>query len=277
MAHRYPHLTRAASRAAVAVFLVLLVGILAAGCMTTTIRSGEAGVIYSRFGGTDLEHLFGEGLNVHAPWVDVILYDARVQEQHEEMEVLSSNGLNIGLEVSIRWRPVRDELPQLHTTYGRDYYRKVVQPVLRSASRDVVGKYTPEDLYSTRRSELQQQIFEQVQQGVAGRYIEIDAVLLRDVNLPEQIRRAIERKLEEEQEAERYEFTLEKERLEAERKRIEADGQAEYQRIITSSLSPTFLRYKGIEATQQLAQSPNSKTIIVGSGEDGLPIILGGQ
>jgi regulator of protease activity HflC (stomatin/prohibitin superfamily) len=108
--------------------------------------------------------------------------------------------------------------------------------------------------------------------------VDIEAVLIRDVRLPRQIQAAIENKLKEEQEAERYEFTLEKERLEAQRKEIEARGEAEYQRIITESLSPAFLRFKGIEATQRLAESSNAKTVIVGGSETGgLPIILGGQ
>ena len=117
----------------------------------------------------------------------------------------------------------------------------------------------------------------QVKTSVEANNIEVDAVLIRDVRLPEQIQRAIENKLKEEQEAERYQYTLEKEKLEAERKQIEATGQAEYQRIITASLSPQFLQFKGIEATQQLAASPNAKTVLVGGGESGLPVILGTQ
>ena len=277
MANNYPNLTRAFTRTAVGVAIFLIVVSMAACGMTTTIVSGEAGVRYTPFGGTDLSQTYGEGLNLHAPWVDVIKYDVRVQEKLEDMAVLSSNGLNIGMDVSVRWRPVSEDLPQLHTTYGRDYYTKLVQPELRSAAREIVGQFTPEELYSTRRAELQGQMEEQVKQAVSGRFVLIDAVRIRDLRLPEQIQLAIQNKLEEEQEAERYEFTIQKERLEAERKKIEAEGEAEYQRIITASLTPQFLRFKGIEATQQLANSPNSKTVIVGSGDDGLPLILGGQ
>ena len=277
MANNYPNLTRAFTRTAVGVAVFLIVVSMAACGMTTTIVSGEAGVRYSPFGGTDLSQTYGEGLNVHAPWVDVIKYDVRVQEKLEPMDVLSSNGLNIGMDVSVRWRPAAEDLPQLHTTYGRDYYTKLVQPELRSAAREIVGQFTPEELYSTRRAELQEKMEIQVKEAVSGRFVFIDAVRIRDLRLPEQIQAAIQNKLEEEQEAERYEFTIQKERLEAERKKIEAEGEAEYQRIITASLTPQFLRFKGIEATQQLANSPNSKTVIVGSGGDGLPLILGGQ
>jgi regulator of protease activity HflC (stomatin/prohibitin superfamily) len=246
--------------------------------MSTTIRSGEAGVKYSIMGGTDLEFVYGEGLNVHAPWVDVIRYDVRVQEQLEDITALSSNGLSIGMDISVRWRPERQTVPRLHTTYGTDYYRKLVQPELRSAAREVVGLFTPEELYASKREDLQDLIAERVRTGVETEFVQIEAVLIRDVRLPQQIQNAIENKLKEEQEAERYEFTLRKEKLEAERKKIEAEGEAEYQRIITASLSTPFLQFKGIEATQRLAESSNAKVIVVGSSESGgLPLILGGQ
>lgn len=274
----YPNLTRLATRIGGALALLLVLAVLLPGCMSTTIRSGEAGVKYSIFGGTDLDQTFGEGIQIHAPWVDVIRYDARVQEQLEKITALSSNGLSIGMDVSVRWQPDVSTLPDLHTTYGTDYYRKLVQPELRSAAREVVGLFTPEELYSSKRQELQTQMIDRVRKGVETRFISIEAVLIRDVRLPQQIQTAIENKLKEEQEAQRYEFTLEKERLEAQRKKIEATGEAEYQRIITESLSPSFLRFKGIEATQRLAESENSKIVVVGNSETGgLPLILGGQ
>lgn len=273
----FPNVQRAAIRLGIIGLVFLFVVTLAGGCMTTSIGSGEGAVKYSVFGGTDLDRVYGEGLQVHAPWVDLIKYSVRVQEQLEEITALSSNGLSIGMDASIRWRPKADKLPQLHTTYGTDYFRKLVQPQLRSVVREVVGQYTPEELYSTRRTELQEQIFEQVREASDGEFVDVEAILIRDINLPQQIQTAIENKLKEEQEAERYEFTLQKEELEAQRKEIEARGQAEFQRLITASLSDQFLRYQGIEATKELAQSPNSKVVIVGSGEDGLPIILGNQ
>ncbi len=276
MSNAYPRATRFVSRVAILAATVLILGGLAAGCMTTVIGSGEAGVKYSSLSGTQLDKTYMEGLHVHAPWEDIIVYDVRFQEKLEEINALSSNGLSIGMDVSIRWRPEIEKLPLLHTTYGRDYYRKLVQPELRSAVRHVVGQFTPEELYSTRRGELQESILASVRKGVEGKYVVIDAVLIRDVRLPEQIQRAIENKLKEEQEAERYKYTLEKERLEAERKRIEAEGQAEYQKIITRSLSPEFLKFKGIEATRELANSPNTKVVVIG-GKDGLPVILGNQ
>lgn len=274
----YPNLTKAALRTTGGIIALLIVAVLIPGCMSTTVESGEAAVKYSVFGGTNLENTVGEGLQVHAPWVDIIRYDVRVQEQLEDITALSSNGLSIGMDVSVRWKPDAETLPRLHTTYGTEYYRKLVQPELRSAAREVVGLFTPEELYSSKRDELQTEMIDRVRQGVETEYVGIEAVLIRDVRLPQQIQNAIENKLQEEQEAQRYEFTLQKEKLEAERKQIEAEGEAEYQRIITESLSPSFLQFKGIEATRELAQSNNSKVVVVGSSESGgLPLILGGQ
>ncbi|MCY4674404.1 MAG: prohibitin family protein [Bacteroidetes bacterium] len=269
--------TRLLTRGAILLAVILVVGAMAGGCMTTTIVSGQAGVRYSPFGGTDTSDIYGEGLNLHAPWVKVIKYDVRVQEKLENMEALSSNGLSIGTDISVRWRPRSETLPLLHVNYGVDYFRKLIGPELRSVVREVIGQFTPEELYSSRRTELQDQIYSRVRENVENEDVIVEAILIRDVRLPEQIKGAIENKLKEEQEAERYEFTIQKERLEAERKRIEAEGEAAYQQIITASLSSQFLRFKGIEATQQLATSTNAKTVIVGSGSDGLPLILGGQ
>ncbi len=277
MANSYENISRAASRAAVFGVIALVIILVFGGLMSTNIRSGESAVRYSVFGGTDLEKSYTEGLKIYPPWVSLIRYDVRIQEKIESLTALTSNGLQIAMDVSIRWRPQKEQLPILHTEYGRDYYTKLVQPELRSAVRETVGQFTPEQLYSTKRVELQQRIFEAVRDKASGQYVIVEAVLLRDVTLPDQIKTAIENKLKEEQEAQRYEFTIKKESLEAQRKKIEAEGEAEYQRIITRSLSPEFLRFKGIEATKDLATSPNAKTVIVGSGKDGLPLILGGS
>jgi len=275
--NQYPNLSRVAIRAVPFAIIGLVIAGMAGGCMTTTIRAGEGAVKYSQFGGTDLSASYNEGLQVHPPWVTLAKYNLRIQEELEVVDALSSNGLTIGLDVSIRWRPMSTELAQLHTTFGPSYVTALVLPELRSAIREIVGQYTPEQLYSSQRTQVETDIFDEVGRGVEGRHVSIDAILIRDIRLPDQIRIAIETKLEEEQAAERYEFTIAKERLEAQRKKIEADGEAEYQRIITGSLSDQFLRFKGIEATEALAASPNAKTVIVGGGKDGLPLILGGN
>lgn len=277
MANPYPNVARFMSRIGVLGIFAIVVVALGAGCMTTTIGAGELGVKFSSFSGTDLQDTYGEGFHLHAPWAQIVPYDVKIQERLEEISALSSNGLSINMEISIRYRPHSQTLPQLHTTYGIDFFRKLVQPELRSVAREVVGRYTPEELYASKRSELQAQIGQGVKTNVEDEFIIVEAVLIRHVELPAQIQTAIENKLKEEQEAERYQFTIQKERLEAERKQIEAEGEASYQRIITQSLSPQFLRFKGIEATRELAESSNSKVVVIGSGSDGLPLILGNQ
>ena len=258
-----------------AVILVLLV--MAAGCMTKSIASGEAGVKYSSFSGTDLGASYGEGLNVFFPWERMIVYDVRTKTAQEPISALSSNGLTIGMDFSVRYEPRVTQLPFLHTTFGPDYYERLIQPEIRSAAREVVGRYTPEELYSSRRTELQQEIEQRVRSAVQDQFVDIEAILIRDVTLPDQIRRAIETKLEEEQRVQQIEFTIDRERREAERKQIEATGQAEYQRLITSTLTPQFLQYQGIQATRDLAASDNAKVVIIGGEGGGLPVILGGQ
>ncbi len=277
MANTYPNLTRAAGRFGVIVGGVLLLTLVAAGCMTKSIGAGERGVLYSYFSGTDLEGTYPEGFHLKWPWEQIVDYDVRVKNDNEEIEVLSSNGLTIKMDVSVRYRPDPEQLPELHTTYGQDYYDRLVQPELRSVAREVVGQFTPEELYSTRRAELQEQIQERVAVTVQNQYVKVDAVLIRDIELPEQIRRAIANKLEEQELIEQARLSIQRAEQEAERKRVEASGDADRARIIAQSLSPQFLQFQGIQATRELAQSNNAKVVVIGSGEGGLPVILGDQ
>lgn len=179
------------------------------------------------------------------------------------------------MDVTVRYKPTTTNLPYLHTTYGQEYYERLIQPELRSAAREIVGRYTPEELYSTRRNELQEQIHLRVQSAAAEEYVVVDAVLIRDVTLPDQVRRAIENKLEEEQFVEQAALSVQRAEQDANRKRVEAQGDADQARIVTQSLTPQFLRWQGIEATRELAESENAKIVIIGSGADGLPLILG--
>jgi regulator of protease activity HflC (stomatin/prohibitin superfamily) len=255
--------------------LVFLLG--AAGCMTSIIDAGERGVKYSAFSGTQMNAVYGEGLQVTWPWQRIERYEVRVQNQNEKLSVLSSNGATIGMDVSVRYFPDVNQLPLLHTTYGDEYYERLVQPVVRSVAREVVGQFEPEELYSTRREELQAQIQERVRYQVGNQFVILEDILIRDVELPDQVRQAIELKLQEEQRAEQVQFAIQREQLEAERKRIEAEGQATFQRVITESLSPQYLQFEGVRATRELAESDNSKVVVIGGGEGGLPIILGDQ
>ena len=241
---------------------------------------GEAGVLFRTFGGgvvTDSPPL-GEGFHIIAPWNKVYVYNVKQQEVFEsKMQVLSSNGLDISLDISVLYQPKIDELGLLHQTKGSNYLNVVIIPSLRAVARSVVGQYTPEQLYSTKRDAIQNEIFEQLVSDVESQHVQINSVLVRDVTLPANIKAAIERKLTQEQEALEYVFRLEKARQEAEKLRIDAEGKANANRILNSSLTANILRDKGIEATLKLSESPNTKTVIIGSGKDGLPIILGNQ
>ena len=247
-----------------------------AGCMATVIDSGQRGVKYSRLSGTDTESVYGEGIQIMMPWERMFEYEVRIQNKDEQISVLSSNGATIGMDVSVRYSPDPARLPTLHTTYGPDYYERLVQPVVRSVAREVVGQFEPEELYSTRREQLQNQIEDRVRVAIGNEAITLQDILIRDVELPDQVRQAIELKLQEEQRAQQVAFSIDREQREAERKRIEAEGQATYQRLITESLSDRYLQYEGIRATRDLAASDNAKVVIVG-GDGGLPIILGDQ
>lgn len=260
------------------VILLAFVLIIFVSKSSINIGYGEAGVLFKTFSGgvvTD-EPPLGEGFHVIAPWNKVYVYNVKQQEFFEgNMQVLSSNGLEITLDVSVLYQPKYDELGLLHRTKGENYVNIVLIPQIRAVARSVVGRYTPEQLYSTKRDAIQNEIFEETQKNVASQYIQLNAVLVRDVTLPDAIKEAIERKLRQEQEALEYEFRLAKALREAERQRIDAEGKAAANRILSASLTDKILKEKGIEATLKLAESPNSKVIVVGSGKDGLPLILG--
>ncbi|TBN06561.1 prohibitin family protein [Hyunsoonleella flava] len=244
-----------------------------------TIGSGEAGVLYKTFGGgvvTD-EAPMGEGFHIVAPWNKVYIYEVRQQELFEKMRVLSSNGLEIQIDGSAWYQPVYKDLGKLHQTLGENYLQRVIQPAIRSAARSVVGRYTPEQLYSTKRDAIQDEIFAETKKILDKQYVQLNEVLVRDVTLPNTIKEAIERKLRQEQESLEYEFRLVTAEKEAQKQIIEAEGKAKSNKILSASLTDKILQDKGIEATMKLSESPNSKVIVIGSGDSGLPIILGNQ
>jgi regulator of protease activity HflC (stomatin/prohibitin superfamily) len=261
-----------------AIFAVIVLIILISKS-AVTIESGQAGVLYKTFGGgvvTD-EPPLGEGFHIVAPWNKVFIYEVRQQEVLEKMQVLSSNGLEIKLEASAWFEPKREVLGKLHQEKGTEYIQRVLLPTIRSAARSVVGRYTPEQLYSSKRDAIQQEIFEETEKIVDGQYIQLNEILVRDVTLPPTIKEAIERKLKQEQESLEYEFRLVTAQKEAEKVRIEAQGKADANTILSASLTDKILQDKGIDATIKLSESPNAKVIVIGSGESGMPIILGNQ
>ncbi|MBL7473550.1 prohibitin family protein [Robertkochia sediminum] len=257
--------------------IVIIAAIILISKSAVTIGSGEAGVLYRTFGGGVVidEPPLGEGFHLVAPWNKIFVYEVRQQEAYEKMTVLSSNGLEIKIDASAWFQPKYEVLGKLHKEKSEEYVSRILLPSIRSAARSVVGRYTPEQLYSSKRDAIQEEIFEETKKIVDKQYIQLNEILVRDVTLPPTIKEAIERKLRQEQESLEYEFRLEKAEKEAEKQRIEAQGKADANRILSASLTDKILQDKGIEATLKLSQSPNSKVIVVGGGGDGLPIILG--
>lgn len=262
---------------AIPIFIALVVLIIFISKSTITIGSGEAGVLYKTFGNGVVidEPPLNEGFHWVLPWNKVFVYEVRQQSLDEKMTVLSSNGLEIKLDASVWFQPAYDELGKLHKEKSEAYIERLLKPALRSATRAVVGRYNPEQLYSSKREAIQEEILEETQILLRDQYVQVNEVLVRDVSLPPTIKEAIERKLRQEQESLEYEYRLTKAEQEAERQRIDAEGKARANRILSESLTEKVLMEKGIQATLELAKSGNAKTVIIGSGEDGLPLILG--
>ena len=245
-----------------------------------TIQPGEAGVLFKKFGGgLEKDRVYGQGFHILTPWNTMHVYNIKEQTTEESMDVLDKNGLSISVEVSVRFNPMPNKIGYVYEIFGVNYVNVLVIPEVRSAVRQVMGRYSAEEIYSTKRSEVEQSIIAETEKSFSTERnnIQMNALLIRSINLPANITQAIENKLRQEQEALAYEFRLQKETSEAERKRIAALGEAKANAIINSSLTTQLLRMRGIEATIKLAESNNSKVIIIGSGKDGLPLILGGN
>ena len=259
-------------------FIILLVVIMFSSATFLTIQAGHRGVLFRTFGGgLDKENIYTPGFHVIAPWNDMYIYDVREQQVLETMEVLSSNGLTIKIDVSIRVNPQHTKIGDLHGKFGENYIQSLVVAELRSSARNVVGKFNPEEMYSTKRDEVQSLIEEDLRARLSVNHIDLRTALIRNIELPDKVKTAIEDKIEAEQLALKYEYILQQERKEAERKIIEAQAKADANQILNASLTDKILLDKGIEATLKLAQSPNSKVIVVGGQGDGLPLILGGN
>ena len=261
------------------ILVVLVLVIILVAKSAVTIESGEAGVLFKTFGDGVVvdEPPMGEGFHIVAPWNKVFVYEVRQQELFEKMKVLSSNGLEIQIDASAWYEPVFKDLGNLHQSLGENYLQRVIQPAIRSAARSVVGRYTPEQLYSSKRDAIQVEIYEESKKLIGSQHIQLNEILIRDVTLPPTIKEAIERKLKQEQESLEYEFRLVTADKEAQKQRIEAQGKADANKILSASLTDKILQDKGIEATIKLSESNNSKIIVIGSGDSGMPIILGNQ
>ncbi len=256
--------------------IVLFILIIFGSQMFVTIQPGERGVIFRKFTtGLDLENIYDPGFKIIAPWNDMHVYNVKEQQSEERMDILDKNGLSISMDVSVRFNPTYDKIGYLHQSFGVGYISQLVIPEVRSSVRQVAGRFSAEEIYSTKRAEVEGAIIKETEKILSKNNIDMQALLIRSIILPAQIKQAIEEKLKQEQEALAYVYILKKTTSEAEKQRIAAEGEAAANRIVNSSLTTNLLRMRGIETTLKLAESPNSKVIIIGSGKDGLPLILG--
>jgi len=279
----------------ISLMVVTLVIVVLLPHIVVTVPSGQVGVLWKRFAyGTvqDPRQLKGEGLHLLLPWDKLFLYDLRVQSLTDTYNAISKDGLNLNTTLNIRFRLRRNSIPILHQVIGPDY-TKLLGPQIASQMRGVIAEYTAEQVYSTARQEIQDKIRESAVEKLGHKMMDApneadipnnasmqEAVILYDtllygIELPAAVVQAINRKTEQYYIAQEFEFRIDRERKESERKAVEAAGIHEFQQIVSQGISDSYLRWRGVEATLQLAQSNNSKVVIIGGGKDGLPIILG--
>lgn len=236
------------------------------------IPPGHVGVVV--FFGTVAEETLKEGINVMNPLANVIEFDVRTQELKEVMDVPSKEGLTIRLEVSVLFHLDPVKARDVYRQIGPRYVEVILEPNFRSVARGVTAAYEAKALYTSEREHMAQSLMRDLESIVGPRGIVIEQTPLRQVSLPSGLTAAIEEKLRSEQESQRMQFVLAKERQEADRKRIEAQGISDFQNIVARGISEQLLRWKGIEATEKLAMSQNTKVVVIGAGKDGLPIIM---
>ena len=264
-------------RIGIPLLVALTLGLLLFSKSIVTIGSGEAGVVYKLFGGgvvTDQPPL-SEGFHIILPWNNVIKYEVRQQPETLSMKVLSVDGLDIKIDVTALYQPSYKDLGKLHQEIGQSYKTRVLLPAIKSATRGVIGRYTPDELYASKRDAIEEEILNETRLIIDGEYVQLNEVLVEEITLPSSIVQAIERKKAAERQSEEYEYRLEIAAKEAERQKTEAQGKADANDILSRSLNTLILKDKGIEATLKLAESNNTKVIVIGSSKDGLPLILG--
>lgn len=239
-----------------------------------TIKPGTAGILFKRFSGTKIDTVYGEGLHIFSPLDTLYIYEVRKQLAFHEFDIISIKGLTINLSLAIRYRPQYELLGILHQRIGPDYLSRVIIPQIESVMRKELGNYTAEEIYTNKEGLLTNSILTALEE-VGRNYVEVEDIIIRSLTLPKDIVASIEDKLKQEEFMKSYEFRILTANKEAARLKIKAEGLSNYNKIVNESLSEEILRYKGIDATKEIAQSNNTKVVIIGSGKDGLPIILG--
>jgi regulator of protease activity HflC (stomatin/prohibitin superfamily) len=259
----------------VGMLMVAGLAVIVALSSTSCVHTGHVGVVtlFGRVTGRTLP----EGLNFVNPAANVTELSIKTQEVKEHAAVPSREGLIMGLEASILYHLDASRAAEVYQQIGPTYAEVLLQPTFRSAIRAITAGNTAASLYSDARETIARQILDDVARQVAPRGIIVENVLLRDLQLPETLKRAIEAKQQAQQEAQRMEFVLQREKQEAERKRVEAAGIKDFQDIVSQGISDKLLEWKGIEATMELVKSQNSKVIIVGNTKNGLPLVYSGE
>jgi regulator of protease activity HflC (stomatin/prohibitin superfamily) len=277
MADQYRQFKAFAWRQAPYVFLLFVLLVFAVifffDSMVISIHPGELGVLWRRLGGTQIDTVYREGLHFILPINKMYIYNVRKKRFTEILDVLTEDGLSIKVQYSARYALEKDTLPVLHQRVGPDFENVVVLPEVRAVIRSVLGQYKPEEIYTSQRA-IQEAISSVAKVRMAARFVTLDDVPLESIKLPTKITEAIEAKMAHQQLEKEYEFRLSVARKEAERRRIESEGLRIYNDTVNSSLSPAVLTWQGIQATLDLAKSSNAKVVVVGSGKDGLPLIL---
>jgi regulator of protease activity HflC (stomatin/prohibitin superfamily) len=252
--------------------------------MFKVIEPGKVGV--QTFFGKVQDNSLESGLHIINPLVEITTFDIQTQtytmsavsnegqkEGDDAIRVLSSDGLEVAIDLSVLYKVNPEKAPYILQNIGETYIDKIVRPVARTAIRDNAVNYTAVDLYSAKRHEFQDKINQTITASFAKRGLEMQQILVRNITLPASVRASIESKINAEQDAQKMQFVLQKERQEADRKRVEAQGIADYQKILSTGLSDKQLQYEAIKAQKEIALSPNAKVIIIGSGK-GNPIML---
>jgi prohibitin 1 len=251
------------------ILLLLLILLMAS---TTSIPTGNVGVL-TLFGKVTGETL-AEGIHLVNPLKSVQKLSIQTQSVKESASVPSNEGLILALDTSLLFHLDKNKAAEVYQLVGPDYADKIIEPTMRAAIRASTSAHTANALYTNARELVQQQIQDELTKQLAPRGVIVENVLLRDVQLPAMLKSSIEAKQQAEQDALRMNFILQKEKQEAERKRIEAQGIADFQKIVATGISPQLLEWKGIEATEKLATSTNAKVVIVGNAKNGLPLVL---
>jgi regulator of protease activity HflC (stomatin/prohibitin superfamily) len=263
------------------IIAIVVIGIIMLFIFNATfivLKPEERGIIFRKFSAAeeklDKENVYREGFHVIAPWNEMYIYNILEQTREESLDILDKNGLSLKIDVTIGYNPTPERIGYLYEKFKMQYTQKLIIPEIRASVRRIAGQYSAEEIYSTKRKEVEDKISSQTRLVLERNNVTLNRLLIRSVTLPPKIKDAIELKLQQEQEMLAYKYKLEKETQEAERIRIAAEAEAAANRIIDASLSKNLLKNRGIEATLKLANSPNSKIVVIGGGEDGLPLIL---